>query len=367
METKKVQILKLTDGTTAEILITKEERIIASPNYWQFLNRKTGVAMRWGKTQGEDPNPQLGLPEIADIEISTVCHGTGKCQNYCYKSNTSLGTYMTLSTFEKLLAKLPSSVGQIAFGIGDIDSNPDMWDIFDACRKKSIVPNLTVNGEGITTEIAERLETFCGAVAVSHYETETTLDAVCKLTMAGLAQVNIHQMLSVETLPDLHALIEKRDDSRLKNLNAIVLLSLKPKGRAENNFTQVPQSVFTNIVKQLRDVKIPHGFDSCGAQKYVKALMYLELTGEIPKSERKRQQLFIEPCESSLFSMYVNVKGEYFPCSFIEDTQDWEKGLDILSCDNFLEDIWWNPLTQIFRDSVIKCHEKGESCPRYKI
>ena len=64
---------------------------------------------------------------------------------------------MSLETFKKLAAKLPRMVGQIAFGIGDIDSNPDMWKIFDHARSLKIVPNVTVNGAGITDEIAQRL------------------------------------------------------------------------------------------------------------------------------------------------------------------------------------------------------------------
>ena len=58
---------------------------------------------------------------------------------------------------------------QIAFGIGSIDANPDMFPIFDYCRANGVVPNVTINGYNLTDEIATRLANTCGAVAVSFY------------------------------------------------------------------------------------------------------------------------------------------------------------------------------------------------------
>ena len=95
-------------------------------------------------------------PEIADIEISTICHGIPPvgmdkpvpCK-FCYKSNSGRGENMSLDTFKQIFHKFPRSLTQIAFGIGDIDSNPDLWNIMRYCRDNNyqfIVPNVTVNG-----------------------------------------------------------------------------------------------------------------------------------------------------------------------------------------------------------------------------
>ena len=75
-----------------------------------------------------------------------------------------------------------------------------------------------------------------------------------------------------------------------------------------------------------------------------------------------------EPCESTLFSSYFNTKGEFFPCSFIEGTEGWETGIDIVSNGaTFLKDLWNEDRTKKFRAKTIKCRECKTSCPVYEI
>jgi MoaA/NifB/PqqE/SkfB family radical SAM enzyme len=95
--------------------------------------------MRWGKTKEDDPNYSEFGPEIVDIEISEVCtHGC----TFCYKSNIKVGRNMSLDTYKEVLKKLPKTVTQIAFGIGDIDGNPDLFPIL-AAHKSRHRPNIT--------------------------------------------------------------------------------------------------------------------------------------------------------------------------------------------------------------------------------
>ena len=56
-----------------KLLDNNEVKILKSENYNFNFNKKTGAFYRWGKTIEEDP--QIGLPEIADIEITTICDG----------------------------------------------------------------------------------------------------------------------------------------------------------------------------------------------------------------------------------------------------------------------------------------------------
>ena len=90
----------------------------------------------------------------------------------CYKSNTSQGKNMSLETFKKIFHKIPLNLTQIAFGIGDIDANPDLWKIMEYCRNNNynqVVPNITINGKRLTDEHIGMLAELCGAVAVSRY------------------------------------------------------------------------------------------------------------------------------------------------------------------------------------------------------
>lgn len=349
----------LLDGSTAILLENDKGKILLNDNYKFVFNKKTGFFVRSGKTKTDDPDPILGLPEIADIEISTSCSEGCK---FCYKANIKNGEYMSLKTFKIVFSKLPKTVTQIAFGIGDINSNPDMWKIFDYCNKNGVIPNVTVNGKGITDEIADKLVSKCGAVAVSLYDKDSTYNTIKLLTDKGLNQVNIHFMLANETLEKAYEVIKDiKTDSRLKKLKAIVFLSLKKKGRAEKQFNNLSQDKFEEFMNILLSKNIPFGFDSCSAQKFIKTI-------KNHKEEKYKQlEVFAEPCESSLFSSYINVKGEYFPCSFMEGTKDWEKGLSVVECEDFIEDIWNSEINKIFKHKVIDCRNNCKSCPVYDI
>ncbi|MHA1989293.1 MAG: radical SAM protein, partial [Promethearchaeota archaeon] len=296
-----------------------EKTVFYSKDYNFIFNRKTGFFARWGKTQEDDPDFSPFGPEIADIEIATSCKGVGTPCNFCYKKNNPNGEYMTFETFKKLFAKLPPIITQIAFGIGDIDSNPDMWKIFDYCNENKVIPNVTVNGAGITNKIADKLVSKCGAVAVSYYDKDLTFNTIKKLTDRGMEQVNIHFMISDETFDKARSLIDDRqNDKRLSKMNAIVFLSLKKKGRAKNRYTQLSQEKFNELVNFALSNNVAIGFDSCSAFKFLRSV-----------GNDSKYETYIEPCESSLFSSYFNVKGDFYPCSFMEGEENWEDGIKL--------------------------------------
>jgi len=107
---------------TYRLLENSKLKILQSENYNYQFDKKNGMFMRWGKCIKDDPDFSPFGPEIADIEISTICSGVkgvGVCK-FCYKSNTPKGSYMSLDTFKRLFAKFPPTLTQIAAGIGDL-------------------------------------------------------------------------------------------------------------------------------------------------------------------------------------------------------------------------------------------------------
>lgn len=63
---------------------TKTSKHLRSESYNFDFDKKSGFFARWGRTKEDDP--QAGLPEIADIEITTKCSGIrGKLCPMCYK------------------------------------------------------------------------------------------------------------------------------------------------------------------------------------------------------------------------------------------------------------------------------------------
>ena len=43
----------------------------------------------------------------------------------------------------------------------------------------------------------------------------------------------------------------------------------------------------------------------------------------------EKLKTFAEPCESTLFSSYIDVNGDFYPCSFAENTKGWETGISV--------------------------------------
>ena len=343
---------------SAKLEETDKYKILSSSAHNYVFNKLSGQHIRWGHEMKDDP--QWGLPEIADIEITTICYGVGgKLCRFCYKANSGNGTYMSFTRFKAIHAKLPKSLTQVAFGVdSSCSTNPDWYAIFDYCRNNAVlplVPNVTV--ADITPATADKLVSICGAVAVSRYDDkDICYNCVKLLTDRGLQQTNIHAMLSEETYDNVMETIRDYSaDPRLSKLNAIVLLSLKPKGRGVG-YTTLQQSKFNFLVDYALANNVPLGFDSCSQPSFLKAI--------VGRPDYGRLEQLSEPCESTCFSLYINVDGQFFPCSFIEDTPGWERGIDVAGCDDFIKDVWMNPRTVDFRTKLLNVRRR---CPVYNL
>lgn len=351
-------------------------KILHSETFHNLFNKKTGLNVTYGKTKEENPDVSPFGPLIADIEVTTICYGPTDTANrqsvckFCYKSNTPNGKNMPLETFKKVIDKLAESrsLTQIAIGAdASATSNPELFEMMDYSRSKGIVPNITV--ADISEETAKILASKVGACAVSRYANkETCYNSIEKLTRYGLNQVNIHILVSensyewiVETMND------KLSDPRLKGLNAIVLLSLKKKGRGET-FEPLSQEKFKKLVDFALKMNIAIGFDSCSCFRF------LDSVKDHP--QYKQFEMCGEPCESGRMSIYIDVDGKAYPCSFSpdrtseKDCLNWQDGIDVASCDNFIKDIWNHPKLMAWKKNLIANNKNGLGCiecPLYKI
>lgn len=321
---------------------------LRSKDYNYNFDDQTGLFARWGKTLDDNPTHSPVGNEILDIEVSTICTGiNGVPCSHCYKSSSAIGENMSLTTYRQILDKMPATLCQVALGIGNLNANPDLKDIILYTRSKHIVPNITINGAMLTDDMAQFLVAQCGAISVSRYEPkDVCYDAVKRLTDLGLKQCNIHMCISRETLPQCYDLIDDyAKDPRLSKLNAIVFMMLKPKGN-RNCSTIVSMDEYRKLISHAVMHKVPIGGDSCQA-----GAMY-QVFKELGKEDMAK--LYIEDCESfGLFSSYINVRGDYYPCSFAEGEADWQTGLSVLECNDFVKDIWFNPKLNAYRDKSL--------------
>jgi MoaA/NifB/PqqE/SkfB family radical SAM enzyme len=338
------------------IIDNDKQKAVLSIDYNYLFNKGDGFFARWGETKEDDPNFSPFGCEIADIEISTGDCSVG-CQ-HCYKSNPRRnGYHMNLDTFKVLFSKLPKTLTQIAFGITDIDANPDFLAILEHTRKNGVIPNFTLSGVGLTDEIAKRCSELCGALAVSVYPHTKDLayDTVKKFTDLGMTQVNIHLLYHQDNQDFVYRVLsDTKTDERLEKLNCVVLLGLKPKGRA-TGFKPMCYDDFSKLVSWCFDKDIRIGFDSCSAFKFERFVR-----SEMP--DRQDLLMVSESCESTLFSVYIDVKGNAWPCSFTENELGIEP-VNVLKCDDFVQDVWYSWPFKEFRMRLLdSCDGECRKC-----
>ena len=438
-------------------------------------------------------------------EPDAMYFADGVLVHNCYKANTPKGSYMTFETFKRVfdLMNQPRTMTQIALGVdAECKTNPDVWRIMDYCLENNVVPNVTV--ADISQETAENIVKRCGACAVSCYERnkDCCYDSIKLLVDEAKKQgqenfkVNMHLLVSKETEHFVMEVLHDRiADKRLSGMGAIVLLSLKQKGRGKA-FHKMDYEAYAKAIEFLQDHNIAYGSDSCGANKLMQALkeyhsvdrwaeriksklcddkgkclvvqlgekqflawsksnnpteLYAEhylicnkvvknaisCTNAMPisdvqvalpfdakvdgkefvqmgmqfsdedrnklkrchfKSEIVDSQLVdvkqiepcikraaetesrlrlenalqsIENCESLLYSIYVNVEGIVYPCSFMEGEGEWKEGIDLKDdkYKNFTTQVWNHPKVLAWRQNAVRCIKCNgcNQCPHYEV
>ena len=334
-------------------------------SYNCFFSKTTGLNIRFGKEVEEDVEYcELG-PEILDLEISVggcpPVSGSSNCK-YCYKNNTNRAPKnMSFETFKKIVDSFPVNLSQIAFGITGLKTNPDLPKMFSYCREIGIIPNVTTVGVDMDDEILDVLCEKCGAVAVSCY---TGAKELCYKTIKQIhdyakskynrdMHVNMHIVVSKDNMPHVRDVLKDIAYKKVDGLKSIVLLRIKPCGRAKIMDCTVTKDMYKELVTFCLSNNISFGFDSCSATPVMEVLKELgkdELCG------------CCEPCESSKLSSYISVKGEYWSCSFAERT-DFIKPINVLDYKSATD--WWNS------DEVKKarfCKSPAcKSCPIYNL
>lgn len=336
-------------------------------HYNCFFSKLTGLNVRFGKEVDDDPVCcELG-PEILDLEVSVggcpPVSGSSNCK-YCYKNNTNRAPEnMSFETFQKIIATFPINLSQIAFGITGLKTNPDLPKMLACCREVGIVPNLTTVGADMDDEALDTLCKHCGAVAVSCY---TGAKELCYKTIKLIhdyakskynreMHVNMHIVVSKDNMPHVRDVLKDIADKKVDGLKSVVLLRIKPCGRAKHMDCTVTKDMYKELVTFCLSNSISFGFDSCSATPV------MEVLKEVGKPELCS---CCEPCESTRLSYYVSQSGIGTPCSFCEKLYN-VRGLNLLkitTVDDFINK--WNidPLLREFRYTKVE-----KSCQVYDL
>jgi hypothetical protein len=343
------------------VMENDEVKIVKSKDYNYHFNKRDGRFARWGKKLEDDPIVAPS-PELADVEIVSGGPCLGKC-NFCYKCNNinSIKKVMTFDQFKRIFHLFPKLLNQIAFGITDIYANPDFFKIMEYTRENEIIPNYTTHGIDLDAKAVELTAKLCGAVAVSIVNKEKSYDAIASFTKAGMNQVNIHYMLSLETYEKAFKIIDDiKSDPRLAQINAIVFLQYKDKNPYSKFHSVLDIEKYKKLISYCEDKKINYGLDSCSSNIFIESI----------KDRENRVQLeqCVDSCESMRMSIYVNCDGFAFPCSFCENMLGWETGIDLFKIKDFVKEVWHHERVESWRKALIATMKNGcACCPIYNL
>ncbi len=300
---------------------------------------RTGIIGEDGKDTGVDPF-MASYPHLIDVGVMGHCiHGkAGLCAKAgigCYQSGLLVEQpNMDVEDFRWIAEQSAGRCNQFALGgRGDPDQHEHFEELLKICRENNLVPNFTTSGYGMTPEIAELCKKYCGAVAVSWYRSEYTLNAIRMLLDAGV-KTNIHYVLGQNSIDE--AIERLSEDSFPEGINAVIFLLHKPAGQGTKanvlSFSDPRVAVFFGLIDKHHPYKT--GMDSCnvpGAIHYCKNVL--------PES--------LDTCEGGRFSCYISADLYMTPCSF-----DQEKKYYVPLRGSSIEEAWNSEPFERFREKM---------------
>lgn len=320
-------------------------RIRREKDFVSFFNELTGGYIRTGIMvdgidSGEDPF-MASFPELLDVGIMGHCiHGkSGLCTKAgieCYQDGLhSESPNMNLDDFRSIALQCRGETYQIALGgCGDPDQHENFGEILKVCRDQSIVPNFTTSGFGMTEDIAKLCKEYCGAVAVSWYRSEYTLQAISCLLSAGV-KTNIHYVLNKNTIGE--AIHRLREHTFPEGSNAVVFLLHKPVGLGSvDNIIDKDNNEFKAFIEYINsnDTQYKIGFDSCTVPALIQNQGNISLDS-------------LDTCEGARWSAYITADMKMLPCSFDNQDQRWAVDLRTYS----VKEAWHSAEFEKFRNN----------------
>ena len=300
---------------------------------------RTGILDENGMDTGVDPF-MASFPHLIDVGVMGHCiHGkTGLCVKAgigCYQSGLLVEQpNMTVENFRSIAEQCRGRCNQLALGgRGDPDQHEYFEELLKISRENNLVPNFTTSGYGMTPEIAQLCKKYCGAVAVSWYRSDYTLNAIQMLLDAGV-KTNIHYVLGRNSIDE--ALERLKSDDLPQGINAIIFLLHKPAGQGSRanvlDFSDIRVKQFFEQIDSPHPFKV--GMDSCN----------------VPSAINYCKKVFFESldtCEGGRYSCYIGADMIMVPCSF-----DQKKQYQVSLEDMTIEEAWNSEPFEKFRDRM---------------
>lgn len=281
-------------------------------NFETLFDARNGLYVRSGifiNGQETNENPfRATFPHLIDVGIMGHCtHGvSGLCESAgigCYQNGRDIiSPNMSHDDFKRIAKECEGLTDQFALGgRGDPDEHEHFEAILKTCVDHHIVPNYTTSGYTFTQEKARISKRYCGAVAVSWYRNDYTINTIRLLQEEGV-RTNIHYVLGNNTIDEA---IQRIKEQSFPQVNAIIFLLHKPQGLG--SYKQVLQpndpkvKEFFKLLTDQDHYRI--GVDSCTVPGMINFGHNFDINS-------------LDTCEAGRFSAYISADMVMVPCSF---------------------------------------------------
>ena len=272
--------------------------------YAAMFNPHSGFFARVEDVGAPEPFWAEHGPELLDIAITNWCD---RGCFFCYRKSDETGHHIKVEDYREVIRQAQAMHAfQVALGGGNPNQHPDFIEILRLTREDfGIVPNYTTNGRGLTDEVLEATQRYCGAVAVSAYAPyRETEDAIERLVAHGVT-TNVHFILSSRSINTAIKWLQDPPQF-LDRAHALVFLNYKPVGRHADERLLANRSPrleeFFRLATTLRH-RWRIGFDTC------------TITGLARFGDA--HDVSLEGCDAGRFSLFVSEDLKVYPCSFM--------------------------------------------------
>jgi radical SAM protein with 4Fe4S-binding SPASM domain len=325
-------------------------------NFRSMFDSEKGTYIRSGVYKNgieTSINPfRATFPHLIDIGIMGHCsHGiSGLCEAAgigCYQNGRDqIEPNMKLQYFERIVKECKGKVDQFALGgRGDPDEHENFEDILKVCLENYIVPNYTTSGYTFNEEKAKLSKEYCGAVAVSWYRNDYTLNAI-ELLRKYEVKTNIHYVLGNNTIDEA---IQRIKDHSFPKVNAIIFLLHKPQGLGSQ----------ANVLKP-NDLRLKEFFELLTKENYYRfGVDSCTIPGMINYS-KDYDINSLDTCEAARFSCYISAEMKMVPCSF-DTTGKHEVDLRNYSIQKVFDSETFEDFRNKLKFSCLTCNDR-EDC-----
>lgn len=322
----------------------------------EIFNPENGFYLRSGiiNENGVDTNIDSFMrnyPNLIDVGIMGYCENGYK--GHCISSGTQCyqnGLYlkkknMLLDDYKRIVDESKNKVFSFALGgRGDPNKHENFEEILKYTRENNVIPNYTTSGYNLDEKEVLLTKEYCGAVAVSWYRQNHTINAIDKFLSYNM-KTNIHYILSNSSIDEAIWLLN--NNLFPKKINAIIFILHKPVGLGKKENILQPNDnrvkEFFNIIDNWKGIQ-KIGFDSCTIPGII------NYTKNISKES-------IDFCEGARYSMYITSDMKAVPCSFDQDLK-WAIDLN----ENSIQEAWdsekFNNFRKILRKACVSCSDR---------